>query len=155
MMFYNGEGDECGGLLFGSEKREAGKYESFGFLTFDQYKQDEVVSVSYNNENGKMSYGFTICDRPKTPLPLILNKIQEIKKSNLSDESKEKEIAALWEGSTTGAFMGKNENGEVSVRLMDSRGKQRIRMLIDEDDNPRMEFLDVQGNVIYTIPPKQ
>jgi hypothetical protein len=155
ITFYNGEGDECGGLVFGSAKKDDGQYESFGSLSFDQYKQDQVVTFSYNNENGNMNYGLTICDRPKVPLPLILDKIQEIQESNLSDEAKEKEKSALWEGSTTRAFMGKNENGEVTVRLMDSRGKPRIRMLIDADDNPIMEFLDAQGNVIYSIPPQQ
>ncbi|MEF3303399.1 hypothetical protein [Paenibacillus sp. GYB003] len=59
IMFYNGEGDECGGLIFGSERREDGTYTSTASLTFDQYKQDEVVSLSYDNENGVLNYGIT------------------------------------------------------------------------------------------------
>jgi hypothetical protein len=153
-MFYNGEGDECGGLIFGSEKNEGGKFKSFASLTFDQYKQDEVVQISYSNENGVMNYGFSVADKSKTPLPVLIDKMQEIKESTRDEKAKKKEVAALWEGSTQRAFMGKNERGEVTVQLMDSKGKQRIRMLVDENDIPRMEFLDDRGNVIYKIPPE-
>ncbi|MEF3303400.1 hypothetical protein [Paenibacillus sp. GYB003] len=51
--------------------------------------------------------------------------------------------------------MGKNDKGEVTVCLMDRKGKQRIRMKVDEDDNAVMEFLDGSGNVIYKLPPEQ
>lgn len=50
--------------------------------------------------------------------------------------------------------MGKSENGEVSVQLMDSKGKQRIRMVVDENDEAKMEFLDGKGNVLYRLPPE-
>ena len=45
MMFYNAEGDEAGGLIFGSQKDKDGNYVSGGSLTFDQYKQDQVVQM--------------------------------------------------------------------------------------------------------------
>ncbi|WP_282940451.1 hypothetical protein [Paenibacillus sp. RC67] len=153
IMFYNGEGDECGGLIFGSEKDENGHYKSSASLTFDQYKQDEVVTMSYYNENGVMTYGFKIKDRPQIPLSEQLKILKEINESNKDNETKKKEIDALWEGSTQRAFMGKNEKGEVTICLMDSKGKQRIRMLVDKNDNPRMEFLDGNGNVTYKLPP--
>lgn len=41
--------------------------------------------------------------------------------------------------------MGKNDKGEVQVCLMDSNGKRRLRMLVDENDNPAIEFLDSKG----------
>src|SRR6267154_2747982 len=43
MIFYNGIGDECGGLVFGAaigeNAREGNKYGAYGGFTFDQYKQ--------------------------------------------------------------------------------------------------------------------
>ncbi|TMV49527.1 hypothetical protein FE783_13565 [Paenibacillus mesophilus] len=154
IMFYNGEGDECGGLIFGSEKKENGEYTSSAALTFDQYKQDEVVTMSYDNQNGVSTYGFKIKDRPKTPLPEQIKRLQQIRESDMDEAAKQKEIQALWEGSTQRAYMGKNEKGEVLVCLMDKKGKPRLRMLVDEHDNPRMEFLDGQGNVLYKLPPE-
>ena len=40
MMFYNSEGDECGGLIYGNETDEDGNVSADVSLTFDQYKQD-------------------------------------------------------------------------------------------------------------------
>ncbi|MGG0761941.1 hypothetical protein [Bacillus paramycoides] len=37
---------------------------------------------------------------------------------------------------------------------MHSKGKERIRMIVDENDIPRMKFLDAEGKVIYTLPPE-
>lgn len=153
ILFYNGEGDECGGLIFGSEKKQDGTYRSFASLTFDQYKQDEVVQISYSNENGVMSYGFAVADKSKTPLPELIDRMRQIARSDKTEETKRQETAALWEGCTRRAFVGKTEKGEALVQLMDSKGKQRIRMLIDEHDTPKMEFLDEAGSVVYQIPP--
>ncbi|MGE8205552.1 hypothetical protein ACQKP0_13410 [Heyndrickxia sp. NPDC080065] len=43
----------------------------------------------------------------------------------------------------------------MSVQLSDSKGKPRIQMVIDENDVPRMEFLDGDGNVVYKLPPEE
>ncbi|MEH7452179.1 hypothetical protein [Gottfriedia acidiceleris] len=45
--------------------------------------------------------------------------------------------------------MGKNSIGEITVQLSDSKGKPRIRMVVDENDIPRMEFLDGDGKVTH------
>jgi len=42
MLFFNDEGTENGGLIFGGSKDAAGKVESYGHLSFDQYEQDQV-----------------------------------------------------------------------------------------------------------------
>jgi hypothetical protein len=68
LMFYNGDGEECGGLTFGSKQDENGNYESAATITFDQYKQDQLVQMHYIDDNGEKHYGFSIYDRPNTPL---------------------------------------------------------------------------------------
>ncbi|WP_268877595.1 hypothetical protein [Heyndrickxia camelliae] len=42
----------------------------------------------------------------------------------------------------------------MTIRLSDSKGNPRIQMAVDENDVPRMEFLDEVGNVIYKLPPE-
>ncbi|WP_088044476.1 hypothetical protein [Bacillus sp. EAC] len=154
LMFYNGEGDECGGLIFGSKKDEIGNYESYATLTFDQYKQDQVVQMHYIDENGQRNYGFSVYDRPNTPLPELIEKTHSLQNSDLTEEEMDKELEKVWEGNTPRAFMGKNSKGEVTVQLSDSKGKPRIRMVVDENDIPRMEILDGDGKVTYKIPPE-
>lgn len=43
LMFYNGREEECGGLIFGSAKDEDGNPSMTASLTFDEYRQDQVV----------------------------------------------------------------------------------------------------------------
>ncbi|MFC5528877.1 hypothetical protein [Cohnella yongneupensis] len=153
VLFYNGEGDECGGLIFGSKRNESGEYHSGLSLTFDQYKQDQIIQVYVDDNNGDQNYGIQIYDRPNIPLPEVVERFKNIQ--NITDESEKKEaLEKLAKGQHQRIFMGKNLNGDIAVRLSDSNGKERIRMVIDKEDIPRMEFLDEQGNVIYSLPPK-
>ncbi|MGE7603527.1 hypothetical protein ACQKL5_13730 [Peribacillus sp. NPDC097675] len=150
LMFYNKEGDECGGLIYGNDIDENGKVTAGASLTFDQYKQDQVVQMKYSEDE----YGFYLFDRPNTPLSQVLKKEQEIKNSKLDPNVEENELNELWKGNVQRGYMGKSPNGEVAVKLMDSKGNDRIRMVVDSFDIPRMEFLDGEGNVIYKLPPE-
>ncbi len=151
MIFYNGEGDECGGLVFGSEKKDNGEYESDLSLTFDQYKQDQLVQLAVSEHNGEREYGLNIFDRPDTPLPEFVSLMMDVQKMQDGPE-KDKRLETL-QGGHRRIFLGKGLNGDVSVRLSDRTGQERIRMVIDEDDTPRIAFLDAHGDVVYSLPP--
>lgn len=154
IMFYNGEGEECGGLIYGSKEDEEGNHYAGASLTFDQYKTDQVVQIHYEEEDGQKFYGFSVFDRPDTPISQVIEKQKEIESSDLSDEEKNNELDKLYEGNAHRAFMGKDQNGDMTIRLMDSKGKPRIRMAVDKNDVPRMEFLNENGEVIYKLPPE-
>ncbi len=153
IMFYNDEGDECGGLGFGSTVDQYGNYVSSASLTFDQYKQDQVVQMHYYGKNGSNYYGFSVYDRPNQPLSETIERLQSIQHHMEEGQEKQEAISRLFEGHCPRAFMGKSQNGEVSVRLMDSKGSERIRMVIDANDVPRLEFLNENGEVVYKLPP--
>lgn len=155
IMFYNGKEEECGGLIYGSEVDEEGNLNALASLTFDQYRQDQVVQMSYVEQKDQRYYGFSVFDRPDIPISQLVEKQKSIQASNLSDEGKNEEYKKLFAGNAHRAFMGKGQNGDVSVKLMDSKGNERIRMVVDENDVPRMEFLDGRGEVIYKLPPEE
>ena len=67
LIFYNDEGVENGGLIFGGKKQND-DYQAGASLTFDQYNQDQVVALQYIDRNGKRFQGLTILDRPDLPL---------------------------------------------------------------------------------------
>src|SRR2546426_624465 len=52
MIFYNDDGDENGGLIFGT-RGGGGSARIHAGLMFDQYKQDATVGVTYQEENGR------------------------------------------------------------------------------------------------------
>ncbi|MCJ8010129.1 hypothetical protein MUG84_00040 [Paenibacillus sp. KQZ6P-2] len=131
MLFYNNDGDECGGLTFGSrtytsedfDGKYAGKTESFATFTFDAYKGDQVTQM-YFHENmvEERMYGYTLYDRPS---------------------------------GVERARMDRSQDGSVGVKLSDSKGQERIRIVIDANDVPILEFLNETGEVVYSLPPKQ
>ena len=56
MYFYNNEGTEVGGLIYGSFLDKNGKIEEANVhLSFDQYNQDQIFSVM-QAKNGTVSF---------------------------------------------------------------------------------------------------
>jgi len=45
-------------------------------------------------------------------------------------------------------FVGKKMNKDVGLFINDNKGKPRIKMYIDSDNNPKIELLDEEGNVL-------
>lgn len=150
IIFYNTEGDECGGLVFGSEKDGDGSYSSNLSLTFDQYKNDQVVQVVLSEENKERAYGFRVYDRPDANLRETVALYKAINEA--PDEEEKKRLQAEFDGimakNVLRMHAGKFKDGGVGVHLYGKDGKPRIKVYIDDADTPRIELLDAEGNVI-------
>ncbi len=153
LIFFNDEGTECGGLIYGGQRKE-GKYSAGASLTFDQFEQDQVVQLHYDDENGDRTYGLRIMDRPTRPLAEFLPRWEAIvgMPDGPAKEAAIDEFQAGF-GACRRVFVGRNRGGEAIVVLADSKGRDRIRMRVDQDDVPRLEFLDEKGEVVYRLPP--
>ncbi len=68
MLFFNDEGTENGGLIFGGSKDKQGKVTSYGHLSFDQYEQDQVFSIDAEQENGQRTSELRMIDEPDHPI---------------------------------------------------------------------------------------
>lgn len=151
IIFFNNEGDECGGLTFGG-KRTADGYDSGAGLTFDQFKQDQVLGIQLSEHNGQRYYGYHVWDQPNVHLSELIDRYENI--MDMPDGPNK--VAALKEFKRSGwaerLFMGKR-NDQLILAMSDSKGRERIRLSIGADDVPRMEFLDENGQVIYSLPP--
>jgi hypothetical protein len=153
IIFFNDQGDECGGLLYGG-KGELGEHRACMSLTFDQYKTDQVMGLILDDNEGRRNYGFNVWDRPDLPLTEILERIEAV---NRMDDGPAKEQARRELRPFYGVqriFVGRKADGEATVELYDRQGRPRIRMRIDADDIPRLEFLSDQGEVVYSLPPR-
>lgn len=150
ILFYNTEGDECGGLVFGSEKHEDGTYSSNLSMTFDQYKNDQTVQVYMTEQNKERAYGFRVYDRPDNNLKDIVALQQALCKTE--DEAERVRLQAQLdvslEGNTLRMHAGKLKDGSVGVFLYGRDGKPRAKVCVDADDVPRFELLDAEGNVV-------
>lgn len=52
----------------------------------------------------------------------------------------------------TRVFVGKNVERDAAVTLYDANGKARINMTVTADGAPRLDFLDENGKVTYSLP---
>jgi len=154
MIFFNNEGDEDGGLVYDGNKNGGSMTYSF-----DQYKNDQVMQLQYNQDNdgkGKMtarSYGLKLWDRPDDfTLSNLIDYADSLKKLN-DTNAYNAGIAKLKAEGRLGQqrfFAGKNENGEVGLFLRDSKGTPRLKIYIDKNDQPIIQTLDKKGGVIST-----
>jgi hypothetical protein len=152
MVFYNGIGDECGGLVFGAVTAND-KYGAYGGLTFDQFRQSQAIGLVYNDHNGSRQVGLRVWDRSETPLSEILQRREEIDKmpAGVKKEAARKTLQDL-DASPTRVFVGKTQEKEAKVTLYDARGNARINMVVDASGTPRLEFLDANGKVTHQLP---
>lgn len=126
IIFYNEEGDECGGLVYGGKATEQG-YEAGGAILFDQFRQDQTIGLLYQDTNGQRSAGFRVWERPDVLLT-----------ENIKGAAR--------------VFLGRDQDQTASLSLHDKEGKKRVQLMVEAEGYARLEFLDADGQVIAHLP---
>jgi hypothetical protein len=155
MIFFNESGDEVGGMTWAGIKTADG-YQAGEHLSFDHWKQDEVVTLDYSDDGRRHRAGLAITDRPRDyPLTVLIPKLQAMRAATGPvRDSLQRELQTLGSQGKLGAqriFLG-SDNATAVLRLRDRLGKERIRLFVDTADVARLEFLDSQGAVIARFP---
>lgn len=152
MLFFNERGDEIGGLTF---RGDDGKGQ-YGGLTFDKFRGDQTIQIAQmENKDGSYFAGLAVNDENIT-LTDRLAKIKEIEKLPTKEEQK----AAFQKMQDNGEFLvnrmiiGKSWDKKTIIGLNDAKGKTRIEMSVEPNGNPKLNFLDENGKVIYSLPDK-
>jgi len=78
LIFFNDEGNEDGGLVWAGRKTSAG-HEASAALTFDQFDQDETVSLEYQDANRRRHAGLTVTDRSDEPIQIFAESLMAIR----------------------------------------------------------------------------
>jgi hypothetical protein len=142
MIFFNDEGTENGGLIFGGMKDKDGKMSSYGHLSFDRYLQDQVFTIQASEEGTHKAAGLNIDDRPDWPITDMLSLPQsEWQKFITSHPQAHQRI-----------HLGSNDDRSASLVLKDPDGHPRIVIQVAADGSPALEFLDVNGKVVSQLP---
>lgn len=63
MIFYNDEETENGGFVFEGRSAQGG-HSAGAQLSLDQYDQDQVLTLVYDDQGGKRTAGLNVFDRP-------------------------------------------------------------------------------------------
>lgn len=154
MIFFNDEGEEDGGIGYGGRKVN-GKVQADGGIAFDQYGQDEAVSLKYSDDNGHRRQGLAVNDHADMSIPEMLARRDSIRKmpAGASRDSTMKAFAEnnghpLW---AERVFAGRDRSRSAIVNLADPLGRPRLRLVVDSTGAASIQFLDTAGHVTRTI----
>jgi hypothetical protein len=156
MIFFNDEGDECGGLAI-SGTASGGQPQAGGALLFDQFHQDQTVGIMYSQSGERRSAGLHVWDRPLTPASVYVDRMQAIERMPEGAEKQKaldqiKQEVARGELGMHRLFVGNNADGSTGLTIADRLGKQRIALVVDQANKAHLQFLDEAGKVVYSIP---
>ena len=123
MLFYNNEGSENGGLIFGGHRNEKGEViESGGSLSFDKYGASQIVQLAGVDDKDDRFAGLDV--------------------SEYNGSNRDRRV-----------WGGRSDDGTASVSLMGADGKKRIVMQVTADGKPSLTFLGDKGEVIQRLVP--
>ncbi len=158
LVFYNDEGTENGGLVFMGGKDSSGKYQATGHLSFDQYNQNQVLYLTYADDNGDQNTGLHIDDWQTSPAfwdwRAKYKKAQQLS-NGAHKEALMNEIMEPQAGQRAFAqrvFVGKDASKTALILLADRMGKPRLQLFVDSVGTAKLNFLDAQGNITYSLP---
>ena len=154
MTFYNDEGTENGGLIFGGEKDKDGSKESHGHLSFDAYEQDQTMALDSHQEKEGRYTKLQFNDYPDYS---ILEEIQLLASTkDLPADQQKARLQAFFDkngGPTRRMLLGRNTDGSVQLAMNDLQGHPRIVMKVAKDGSPSLQMLDGNGKVTGELVP--
>jgi hypothetical protein len=161
MLFMNDEGTENGGLIFGGSQGKDGVPHSWGHLSFDEYEQDQTMSLESDQDGQERHAGIQISDNGAGLItPEVLAAFAKVK--TMPRDTPEQRAAMKTAMSALlvkypimlmpRAYLGRDRDKGASLRLADAQGKNRIILKVGEDGTPAMEFLDASGKVTERWP---
>lgn len=156
-IFFDGKGDEVGGLLLINEGDENG-YRSVRHLSFDQFGQDQTLVLHHYEQDGRAETGLRIDSRPfdiglletldELELEPSASREELMEAIGSLDEERRKQLF----GAGTRAYFGSDFAETAMVSLSDGMGRPRLRMAVTEAGEAYLEFLDERGRVTTRIP---
>lgn len=156
IIFFNEQGDEVGGLIYNGFKKDSGYY-AMEHLSFDQWKQNQVVAMQYLDNGKSKRAGLRVWDRPKVPLDEIFDRYKAkngAQKNSPVYDSIVREIRASDKRGDNGVermFIG-SLNEEAQIQLKDKKGNIRAKLYIDNKGDAKLDFMNEDGHLIKNIP---
>ncbi|MFZ0640983.1 MAG: hypothetical protein WA020_02260 [Candidatus Acidiferrales bacterium] len=142
MLFFNDEGTENGGLIFGGMKDKNGAVSSYGHLSFDRYLQDQVFTIDAEEEGKQKRSGLSIVDDPDWPITDLLNTPRDDWQNFFKTHAPPRQRI----------YLGRSPDDSASLTLRDKDGNSRIVIKVNPDGSPVIQFLDAAGTVISQLP---
>lgn len=150
LIFFNSAGDECGGLVYDATKKDGAGM----VYSVDQYRNDQIMQLQYMQElegNKARSYGLKIWDRPDdftlARMLKVTDSLKALKNEKIYEEATN-QLASEGKFGTERLFVGRTWKDEVGLFIRDQKGKVRIKIYVDKQNQTKIETFDEQGKPI-------
>lgn len=158
IIFFNDEGTENGGLTLTGSRNPDGTYRASTHMSFDQFDQDQIVVLNYQDQNGMQQAGLTFSDRTNRPIIDVVNERDSLMKlpdGPAKTEALRQFAQPVRNGvvqAATRVFIGRDRTKASTLRLSDPMGRPRLVLRVDSVGAPQLEFLDEAGRVTSRLP---
>jgi hypothetical protein len=154
ILFVNDEGTENGGLVQGGELDATGAVQAALSLTFDRFRQDQMIHLELSEHGDTATAGLQINDRPSYQVFSIDDLLQASKELDaLAPADKAAAVQrhqALGHLGAPRGYFG-TRDGSSKLVLSDPQGRPRLRLSVSERGEPLIELLDDAGRALRTI----
>ena len=158
MLFMNDEGTENGGLMFGGYRSSSdGRFVSTGHLSFDEYEQDQTLSMDTEQYGDQRHTSYRINDNTGDTLltPDVLaafNVVNAMPEGPERQKARAAVKAKFSIGLQERASLARDMDKSVALRLRDPDGHIRILLRVASDGTPSLQALDAAGKVVHEWP---
>jgi hypothetical protein len=156
MLFMNDEGTENGGLIFGGHQSSDGKVHSFGHLSFDEYEEDQTLTLDTSQQGDSHFTAYQINDAQSgLETPEVLEAFQKLREMPQGPERQKARVALIAKyhvSLTQRAGLERDDDKSVALRLRDPQGNTRLLLRVAADGTPGLQFLDASGKVTHKWP---
>lgn len=156
MLFANDEGTENGGLLFGGRKSDDGALHSWGHLSFDEYEQDQTLSLDTSQDGDDHETAYQVNENSTTLITPEVLALRDKVRAMSDGPAKQKAIAEFVAKYPMRlkprASLSRDSDRAAALRLRDPEGRTRVLLRVAADGTAAMQFLDASGKVTREWP---
>lgn len=149
LLFFNEEGTENGGLIFGGRKVDGRVTGSGGQLSFDRYEQDQVVQFMNDEEAEQRLAGFAVNDYPDGSMDLDAWERADAMPEGPAKVAELRRLGELYGGKRR-LFLGRMPDRSARLAVNDAAGRPRLVLEVAPDGAAAIRFLDANGKLVRT-----
>ena len=157
IIFFNDEGTENGGLTITGSRDAQGRYRASSSWSFDQFDQDQILTLQYADNNGQRRTGLTVADRADRNIYDLVMQRDSI--NAMPDTAARRVALERLMGPVNGVplaatrlYVGRDVAKNAVVNLFDPLGRIRVRLRVDSAGRGSLDFLDDNGRVTFSVP---
>lgn len=155
MLFVNDEGTENGGLIQKGVVGPDGRVSAGLSLTFDRFRQDQVIQLLHAEDGGRARSMLAINDEADGTRMDVMQRAERMgairKLEGPAADAALQEMSDKGQLSRNRVRLGTTMDGSAALSLADARGRPRMMLMVTASGEPNILMFDEKGEVAKTI----